>query len=169
MRASHPLVAVALLVAACRSSSAPDASSGATAPPAPTEVAARDAAAHASAEGASSAGSASSPSVHVEAVAPGRVARGTRLTLRGSGFSRTANDVRFEGVGACGGYVWDIASPDGETIEFTVPHTLAEFPKTRPEAGCHYVYVAYPLGAGATRVSVLNRDGASNAVALDVM
>lgn len=107
--------------------------------------------------------------VRVDAIDTRRAAPGARIRIRGTGFSRVANDIRFDGVGPCGGYVWDVASPDGATLELTVPRTLAEFPKTRPYPGCGYVYLALALPVGPTSISVLNESGASNAVVFEVM
>ncbi len=78
---------------------------------------------------------------------------GTIITIKGSGFTSTGNTIKF-GIGSFIGQ----ASADGQTLQFTVPSTLA--PYCAPNMACpQFVMQVTPANYN---VSVTNNNGTSN-------
>lgn len=87
---------------------------------------------------------------------PGAGPIGTRVTIRGSGFTPTGNDINFAQVPRA---IANLASPDGKTLAFTVPATPCP-----PNAFCAQVV----LQPGSYTVTVSNKNGVSNSAQFQV-
>jgi len=109
-------------------------------------------------------GQTSPTGLSVVAVTPASGPVGTAVTIEGSGFSPTANIVKF---GA--GYLSDITSADSRTLRFTVPEGQnmcppLELGDNKPCAGG-----AYPrVQPGSYEVSVVSRTATSGEVVFTV-
>jgi hypothetical protein len=84
---------------------------------------------------------------------------GTTVTIHGEGFAATGNSVTFGNRAGTSMTETDIASADGKTLAFTVPHSIA--PYCAPGRACpQYVMV---VGAGSYPVSVTTNGVARSA------
>ena len=104
----------------------------------------------------------SSPSAApvLRAISPSQAAIGDVITLSGSGFAATGNGVKINT-----GYHNGVASAGGTTITFSLPASLSACPPGTEAC----IALAIPVTPGACQVSVVNANGTSNALALQVV
>ncbi len=80
---------------------------------------------------------------------------GTKVTLKGSGFSRDTNMIDLE---TSGGAVYShimARSQDGRTLVFSVPSTVNKCGEMYPDGGC----ISMPTPSGHYQVAVTNTNG----------
>jgi len=87
---------------------------------------------------------------------PGYGIVGTEVELVGSGFTPTGNSIAIDGVQ---GVVSGLLSPDGKTLKFVIPATLCI-----SGTACSLGLLPY----GNHDISVMNKNGVSNAVSFSV-
>jgi hypothetical protein len=99
------------------------------------------------------------PPATLTQVQPASAVIGDSLTLSGTGFEATGNSVK---IGA--GYLHNIPSDDTKTLKFVLRANLGACPPTT--AVCTQQAIA--LTAGAYKLAVVNANGTSNEVSLQV-
>jgi len=100
------------------------------------------------------------PAARLTQVEPTSAAVGDWLTITGSGFTATGNSAK---IGA--GYLHNIPSDDTKTLTFVLRGNLGACPPTA--AVC--TQQALPLTAGTYKLAVVNVNGTSNELVLQVV
>ncbi|HEY9205387.1 MAG TPA: PLD nuclease N-terminal domain-containing protein [Candidatus Methanoperedens sp.] len=109
------------------------------------------------------------------AVQPDSGGIGTNVIITGSGFTVKNNSVAFElmpdeasTAGYKVGYINNLKSYDGKTIEFVIPYVLSAclfpLPETAPFTGCQDIDILFKPGTKTYPVFVVNQNGTSNSV-----
>lgn len=93
----------------------------------------------------------------ITSIEPSQGPVGSRVILRGTGFTPKGNDINFAGVNRA---VTGLSSPDGKTLVFTIPATPCS-----PGRVC----VQKVLEPGAYPLSVTNASGTSNSLSFRVV
>ncbi len=112
-----------------------------------------------SSAGTPSAPTPSGPAPKLAQVQPASAVIGDSLTATGTGFAATGNSVK---IGA--GYLHNIPSDDTTTLKFVLRGNLGSCPPT--SATC--TQQVLPLTAGSHKLAVVNANGTSNEVTVDV-
>jgi IPT/TIG domain len=100
---------------------------------------------------------------------------GTKVVITGTGFTARDNNVAFRRApvdapiaGYQVGYINNLISSDGRTIEFEIPELLGAcafpLPVTNPITGCPAVGIPFKPGNQTYPVFVVNQNGTSNGV-----
>jgi hypothetical protein len=100
---------------------------------------------------------------------------GTKVVITGTGFTARDNNIAFrrapEDAPIAGyqvGYINNLISSDGRTIEFVIPELLGAcafpLPVTTPVTGCPAIGIPFKPGNQTYPVSVVNQNGTSNSV-----
>lgn len=101
------------------------------------------------------------PSPIVSSLMPSRGVVGTQVIIHGSGFTPMGNTIRWGDVS-----IGDFPSPDGETIQFSVPDGLRVCPSPdSPDFACGAFAQIRP---GNYVILVTNANGQSNAITFTV-
>jgi hypothetical protein len=112
----------------------------------------------------------------ITAIQPDTGVIGTKVVITGTGFTARDNNVAFRLEPEDSperfkvGYINNIVSRDGKTIEFTVPEVLGvcAFPlpenKGGPTVGCPTIALVFKPGTYTYPVFVINQNGTSNSV-----
>jgi hypothetical protein len=93
-------------------------------------------------------------------ISPSSASVGDTITLAGSAFTSTANAITF-GIG----YLHGVASADGVSLRFALPTALTPCPPSAQVC----VALAVLLTPGTYPVSVVNANGTSNELSLQVV
>jgi hypothetical protein len=96
----------------------------------------------------------------VSGIGPSPASIGDTVTISGTGFTSTANAITF-GIG----YLHGVASADGASLRFALPAALTPCPPSAQVC----VALAVLLTPGAYQVSVVNANGSSNGMPLQVV
>ena len=94
----------------------------------------------------------------ISGVSPATAAVGDTVVIAGSGFASVANHTK---IGP--GYVHNLPSPNGTSISFTLPRYVDVCPPFT-DGAC--VALVMEVTAGTYQLSVITRNGTSNAVDL---
>ncbi len=86
----------------------------------------------------------------VDSLSPASGPVGTTVTIHGSGFAASGNQVTLNGM--VSGSLKGLSSPDGKTITFVVPLNLG--PNCRPDEACPEFLLL--VSAGSYNVSVIS-------------
>jgi hypothetical protein len=100
---------------------------------------------------------------------------GTKVVITGTGFTARDNNVAFrlapEDAPTAGykvGYINNLISRDGKTIEFVIPEVLGAcafpLPETIPVTACPLIGILFKSGTQTYPVFVVNQNGTSNSV-----
>lgn len=100
---------------------------------------------------------------------------GTKVVITGSGFTARDNNVAFrlasEDATTAGykvGYINNLVSRDGRTIEFVIPEVLSAcafpLPETTPVTVCPDIGILFKPGTQTYPVFIVNQNGTSNSV-----
>jgi hypothetical protein len=112
----------------------------------------------------------------ITAIQPDAGVIGTKVIITGAGFTARDNNVAFRLEPEDGperfkvGYINNLISPDGKTIEFIVPEVLGAcaFPlpenKGGPIVGCPAIGILFKPGTDTYPVFVVNQNGTSNSI-----
>ncbi len=114
-------------------------------------------------------------SLAITAIQPDAGTIGTKVVIIGTGFTARDNNVAFrrapEDAPIAGyqvGYINNLISSDGRTIEFEIPELLGAcafpLPVTNPVTGCPAVGIPFKPGNQTYPVFVVNKNGSSNGV-----
>ncbi len=112
-------------------------------------------------------------SVAITSIQPGAGIIGTEVVITGTGFSTKDNNVAFrlypeDGNNSLVGYINNLISSDGKTIEFVIPEFLGAcafpLPETIPVTACPAVGILFKPGTQTYPVFVVNKNGSSNGV-----
>lgn len=121
----------------------------------------------------SACGSGGAVAVVVENISPSTADLGTEITLHGSGFTSTDNDVGFSNPeinfqGSSTAYLNEVASPDGTTLHFTLPEDIGAcaMSQLKQNEGCPLI--GLPLPTGDSELFVINENGKSNSMTISV-
>ena len=116
--------------------------------------------------------------VVVDSIAPPSGPLGSEITIRGSGFTSTNNDVGFSNPnittygGGHAGYLNELSSSDGRTLRFRLPDNagllLGVCAMSQLKIGQACPDGGLPLPVGDSEVFVANEHGESNHVTLSV-
>lgn len=112
-------------------------------------------------------------------IQPDAGAIGTKVVITGTGFTARDNNVAFrlvpEDATAGGykiGYINNLISSDGRTIEFVIPEVLGAcafpLPETNPVSVCPAVGIPFKAGTQIYHVFVVNQNGTSDSVNFNV-
>lgn len=101
----------------------------------------------------------SGPAPTINVVTPSAALFGDTVTVTGSGFLSTGNALSIGG-----GYISQTTSSDGATLRFTLSNTIGVCPPTAQVCPT----IALVLSAGTFQVAVVNANGSSNTVTLQV-
>lgn len=103
---------------------------------------------------------------------------GTNVVITGSGFTPKDNNVAFRIVPEDSnmtfkaGYINDLMSPDGISMEFVIPELLGAcafpLPETTPITVCPEIGILFKPGTQTYPVFVINQNGTSNTVNLTI-
>jgi hypothetical protein len=111
----------------------------------------------------------------ITAIQPDAGTIGTKVVITGTGFTARDNNIAFrltpEDAPAAGykvGYINNVVSRDGRTIEFVIPELLGAcvfpLPETNPVTACHLIGISFKPGTQNYPVFVVNQNGTSNSV-----
>jgi hypothetical protein len=112
----------------------------------------------------------------ITAIEPDAGTIGTKVVIIGTGFTARDNNVAFRLEPEDSperfkvGYINNLISPDGKTIEFIVPEVLGAcaFPlpenKGGPIVGCPAIGILFKPGTDTYPVFVVNQNGTSNSI-----
>jgi hypothetical protein len=113
-----------------------------------------------------------SPSI--AAIQPDAGTVGTKVIITGTGFTARDNNIAFrlEPEDRPGtftvGYINNLVSRDGKTIEFIIPEVLGAcafpLPETTPATACPLIGILFKSGTQTYPVFVVNQNGTSNSV-----
>ncbi len=99
------------------------------------------------------------PTPLVEKISPSSGSVGTKVTIVGSGFTSTGNDIKFGQ-----GYIQNLSSEDGVILRFTVPSGLGVCSSTTEVC----IEILLLITPGIYDVSVINKYGESNKIKFEV-
>ena|SRR3989344_6517443 len=109
----------------------------------------------------------------LENVSPSSGSIGTEVTIRGSGFTSTSNDIAFthpeinfqERHTA---YLSQLSSLDGKTLKFNLPDALGAcaYSQLNLNEACPEIGILLPKGV--VQISVINKNGTSGSVTFTV-
>lgn len=114
-------------------------------------------------------------SLAITAIQPDAGTIGTKVVITGTGFTARDNNVAFRRApedapieGYQVGYINNLISSDGRTIEFEIPELLGAcafpLPETNPVTVCPTVGIPFKPGTQTYPVFVVNQNGTSNNV-----
>lgn len=104
----------------------------------------------------------------IENLSPTSGSVGEEVTVKGTGFTKTANNVLFTSQDSMPGYISNLESKDGKTLRFTVPNGLDLCPPSAEDLGIP-CSLAYPqVTGGIYQVEVYNSQGGSNSTTFTV-
>ena len=112
-------------------------------------------------------------SLAIMSIQPGAGIIGTEVVITGTGFSAKDNNVAFrlypeDGNNSLVGYINNLISSDGKTIEFVIPEFLGAcafpLPETIPVTACPAVGILFKPGTQTYPIFVVNKNGSSNGV-----
>lgn len=113
-----------------------------------------------------------SAGVTIESISPSSAIVGSEITITGSGFTATDNDVAFSNP-AYTGYLNELASTNGSTLRFALPDNASRLlavcavSQLKTGEGCPLGGLPLPLGEG--EVYVVNDNGEGNHVTFTVL
>ncbi|NJD54399.1 MAG: hypothetical protein FIB07_16240 [Candidatus Methanoperedens sp.] len=116
----------------------------------------------------------------ITAIQPHTGTIGTKVVITGTGFTARDNNIAFrlapEDAPAAGykvGYINNLVSRDGRTIEFVIPELLGAcafpLPQTTPVTVCPAIGILFKPGTQTYPVFVVNQNGTSNSVNFTVL
>jgi hypothetical protein len=101
-----------------------------------------------------------SPAPVLTSMTPSQAAVGDSITLKGSGFAAKDNGIK---IGS--GYLNGVASTGAASLTFILPSALSACPPGTEVC----IALAIPVTPGAYQVAVVNTDGTSNTLPLQVV
>lgn len=115
--------------------------------------------------------------VVLKSIAPSSATYGTRVIIRGVGFTSRSNDIAFTSPninfqGKNTGYLNSISSPDGTTLSFNIPDNnnvllgACAFSQMKVNEACPAIGLSLPKDI--VQISVINKNGVSNSITLTV-
>ena len=108
------------------------------------------------------------PKPFIETIEPSEGSEGSEIVIYGDNFT-SENDIAFkysnqEGRRYPKGYMTGVSSPDGKTITLIIPEGLGACPYTQLKENEACPLIGLSLPVGITEISVINKNGESNAV-----
>jgi len=100
----------------------------------------------------------------IQTIEPSTGAIGDKITIRGTGFTASGNDIAFTHQDLTS-YESRLSSSDGKIIHLTVPEMTGACPRSIAR-GC--LDIGYSLPKKTLQLSVINKNGESNKVAFTV-